>query len=232
MDSSNKLKLQSTLSGHSEEVFSVAWSMDGTLASGSGDNSVKVWVMDSSNKFKLQSTLTGHSDYVRSVAWSNDGKLASGSYDRTIRIWSEDSSGTFNCQSTLSGHSRLVTSVAWSKDGTLVSASEDGTTRFWDVATGAQKEEMQGEKCIFTKSPSDQHLAGKYVVTKQGDLLLVHLIDTAIASANEKAEQNKKPVAFFRAPASIQTLECAGDKIAVGCENGEVLHLRAAFLLG
>ena len=42
-------------------VFSVAWSMDGTLASGSADNSVKIWVMDSSNKFKLQSTLTGHS---------------------------------------------------------------------------------------------------------------------------------------------------------------------------
>ena len=100
---------------------------------------------------------------------------------------------------------------------------------------------MQGEKFTFTKSPSDQQTAGKYVVTKQGDLLLVHLIDTAIASedentaiasANEKAEQNKKPVAFFRAPAPIQTLECAGDKIAVGCENGEVLHLRAAFLLG
>ena len=100
------------------------------------------------------------------------------------------------------------------------------------MATGAQKEEMQGEKFTFSKGPSDQQTAGKYVVTKQGDLLLVHLIDTAIASANEKAEQNKKPVAFFRAPAPIQTLECAGDKIAVGCENGEVLHLRAAFLLG
>ena len=78
------------------------------------------------------------------------------------------------------------------------------------------------------------------MVTKQGDLLLAHLTDTAIASkdantaitsANEKAEQDKKPVAFFRAPASIQTLECAGDKIAVGCKNGEVLHLRATFLL-
>ena len=69
------------------------------------------------------------------------------------------------------------------------------------------------------------------MVTTQGDLLLVHLTDTAIVSANEKAEQNKKPVAFFRAPAPIATLQCAGDKIAVGCQNGEVLHLRATFLL-
>ena len=75
-------KCESTLSGHSNgyvffssllllirvlisrnyRVTSVAWSMDGTLASGSWDNSVKIWVMDSSNKLKLQSTLTGHSD--------------------------------------------------------------------------------------------------------------------------------------------------------------------------
>jgi len=224
--------LQSTLTGHSNCVISVAWSMDGTLASGSADNSVKIWVMDSSNKLKLQSTLTGHSGTVSSVAWSKDGTLASGSWDKSVKVWVMDSSNKLKLQSTLSGHNGAVTQVEFSDAGTLVSASNDGTTRFWDVATGAQKEEMQGEKFTFSKGPSDQQTAGKYVVTKQGDLLLVHLIDTVIASANEKAEQNKKPVAFFRAPAPIQTLECAGDKIAVGCENGEVLHLRAAFLLG
>jgi len=90
---------------------------------------------------------------------------------------------------------------------------------------------MLGEKFTFSKGHSDKQIAGKYVVTKQGDLLLVHLTDTAIFSANVKAEENKKPVAFFRAPAPIQTLQCAGDKIAVGCQNGEVLHLRASFLV-
>jgi len=124
-----------------------------------------------------------------------------------------------------------VTQVEFSDAGTIVSASRDGTTRFWDVTTGAQKKEMPGERFTFSKGPSDKQMAGKYVVTKQGDLLLVYLTDTAISSANEKAEQNKKPVAFFRAPAPIQTLHCAGDKIAVGCANGEVLHLRAVFLV-
>ena len=127
--------------------------------------------------------------------------------------------------------SRAVTQVEFSDAATVVSARYDGTTRFWDIATGAQKKEMPGEQFAFSKGPSDKQTAGKYVVTKQGDLLLVHLTDTAISSANEKAEQNKKPVAFFRAPAPIQTLQCAGDKIAVGCQNGEVLHLWAAFLV-
>ena len=143
-----------------------------------------------------------------------------------------------------------VTQVEFSDAGTLVSASEDGTTRFWDVATGTQKEEMPGEHLTFwdvatgaqkeevpgehftfSQDASDKQTAGKYLVTKKGDLVLVYLTDTAGASEDEKAEQNKKPVAFFRAPAKIQTLQCAGDKIAVGCENGEVLLLRAAFLV-
>merc|ERR1712195_356037 len=107
------------LTGHTENVNSVAWSEDGTLASGSDDKTVRIWGMDSTGTFKCKSTLSGHSSFVMSVAWSMDGTLATGSDDRTIRIWSEDSSGTFNFQSTLSGHSSLVSSVAWSKDGTL-----------------------------------------------------------------------------------------------------------------
>ena len=73
--------------------------------------------------------------------------------------------------------------------------------------------DLPGEQFTFSKGPSDKQTAGKYVVTNQSDLLLVHLTDTTIASANEKAEQNKKPVAFFRAPAPIYTLQCASDKI-------------------
>ena len=90
---------------------------------------------------------------------------------------------------------------------------------------------MPGEHFTFSQDASDKQTAGKYLVTKEGDLVLVHWTDTAGSCEDEKAEQNKKPVAFFRAPAKIQTLHCAGDKIAVGCENGEVLHLRAAFLV-
>ena len=43
--------------------------------------------------------------------------------------------------------------------------------------------------------------------------------------------ENNHAVAFFRAPGVVQTLECAGDRIAVGCLTGEVLHLQAAWLV-
>ncbi|MBO7228247.1 MAG: hypothetical protein J6V18_01020, partial [Bacteroidales bacterium] len=62
------------------------WSPDGKyLASGSLDNTVKIW--DANSRECIQ-TLKGHSNVVESVCWSPDGKyLASGSWDRTVKIW-------------------------------------------------------------------------------------------------------------------------------------------------
>jgi hypothetical protein len=58
------------------------------------------------------------------------------------------------------------------------------------------------------------------------DLVRVYDVDEGVADKDEK----KTPVAFFAAPSIIQSLACAGDKIAVGLQNGGMLHLRAAFL--
>ena len=113
---------------------------------------------------------------------------------------------------------------------TLVSASRDGTTRFWDVESGAEKgqdaqgthgEALAGERFAFTKKSSTEQVVGSFIVTAKGDLVRVYEGDE---------DEKKTPVAFFAAPSDIQTLACAGDKIAVGLQNGGVLHLRAAFL--
>jgi WD40 repeat protein len=72
-----------TLEGHRHWVRSVAFSPDSTrLASGSADNTVKIW--DASSGACLQ-TLEGHSNFVYSVAFSPDStRLASGSDDDTL----------------------------------------------------------------------------------------------------------------------------------------------------
>jgi WD40 repeat protein len=64
----------------------VAFSPDGSsLASGSADNTIKIWDLNNGTGTK---TLSGHGASVWSVAFSPDGRsLASGSDDKTIKLW-------------------------------------------------------------------------------------------------------------------------------------------------
>ena len=69
---------------------------------------------------------------------------------------------------------------------------------------------------------------GRYIVTKEDDLLFVY--DTRVG-ANDGADGKEKVLtAFFRAPSPITIVSCAGDKIAVCCQNFAVLTLHAAWL--
>jgi WD40 repeat protein len=106
-DTQTQVKLGSPLNGHSRPVMSVTWNNDGTmLASGSFDQTVRIWSVGSAGTSECESTPNGHSRPVTSVTWNNDGsKLATGSYDETIKIWAVSSAGTFECESTLNGHS-------------------------------------------------------------------------------------------------------------------------------
>jgi WD40 repeat protein len=75
-----------TLQGHRDWVRSVAFSPDGErLASGSSDNTVKLWDIRNG---ECLNTFQGHTNPVLSVAFSLDGKiLASSSSDETIKFW-------------------------------------------------------------------------------------------------------------------------------------------------
>ncbi len=147
-----------TLTGHSKLVTSVAYSPDGqTLASGSNDNTIKLWDVKTGN---LLQTLTSHSKLVTSVAYSpNSQTLASGG-DKTIKLWDVK---TGNLLKTLSGHSYLVTSVAYSPNSqTLASGSNDNTIKLWDVKTGNLLQTFTGHSYWVTSvaySPNGQTLA-------------------------------------------------------------------------
>jgi WD40 repeat protein/serine/threonine protein kinase len=147
-----------TLNGHTGDVGSVAFSLDGRrLASGSRDKTVKIW--DSATGKELLS-LKGHTEAVMSVAFSPNGqRLASGSWDKTVKIW--DSVIGKELLS-LKGHTGIVLSVAFSPDGQrLASGSQDMMVKIWDSATGKELLSLghAGEVASVAFSPDGRQLA-------------------------------------------------------------------------
>lgn len=128
------------LVGHVESISSFSWGPGQSLASASGDSTVKIWTSIHAGP----STVLPAAAAVHSVAWSPDAeRVAAGDDGGRVIVWDATSGRRladfqahergFEQKSTPLG-SR--TSVAWSPDGhRLVSASLDGRLRVWEAGT-------------------------------------------------------------------------------------------------
>jgi len=133
------------LTGHKRQVFSVAFSPDGTiLASGSEDRTIKLWDVKTGTEIL---TLTWHDKPISSVAFSPDGTiLASGSWDGAIKLW-DVKTGT---EILTLGHDKSISSVAFSPDGTILAAGLGDYTikqvKLWNVKTGTEIGTLIGDR--------------------------------------------------------------------------------------
>ncbi|MBN3925798.1 serine/threonine-protein kinase [Nostoc sp. NMS4] len=157
--------------GESGKSAGVAEPNRGILASGSWDNTIKLWDVNTGKEIR---TLTGHANWVNSVAFSPDGKfLASGSADCTIKLWQVNTGIEIQ---TFTGHSDSISSVAYSprtpvtnsQDRQLVaSGSNDYTIKLWQIYTGRNIYTLTGHSffvnCIaFSKN-------GEMIASGSGD---------------------------------------------------------------
>lgn len=128
-----------TLYGHSENVSALHYS-DGTLASGSWDQSIRVWKKDASTDVIVPDShlvLTGHAGSIWDVKVISQREILSASADATIFLWDNSA-----IKRKFLGHTQPVRSLALIPDSsTFLSGSNDGAVKLWNIKTG---------ECIFS----------------------------------------------------------------------------------
>ena len=138
----------SKLLGHGQAVSCLCLLSEEVLASGSMDNTIRIWNLRSKEALQV---LSGHTDYVRGLAQLSDTQLASASDDKTIRLWNfakpEDDGRV------LQGHSDYVRCLCRSTAGSLVSGSRDTTLRVWNPDTGEELRELRGHRQRWCHPP-------------------------------------------------------------------------------
>ncbi|MBF0360401.1 MAG: hypothetical protein HQK49_05280 [Oligoflexia bacterium] len=125
-----------TLKGHNERIRDIKLSPDGKyLASGSDDQTIKLWNVEDPVNAKLIKSLEGHTDKIINIEFSPNGKyLASGSIDKTIKLWNVEDPVDAKLIKSLDEQTYDINTIAFSPDGKyLASGSDDRTIKLWNV---------------------------------------------------------------------------------------------------
>lgn len=121
-------------------VYSLAFSpKDQFLASGSIDNTVRVWQVSTGKEVQR---FGGHDPWVTSAVYSPDGNtLASAGADKVIRLWDVEAGKLIR---DFKGHGGPVSCLQFSRKGDILASGSgvisggDRTLRLWEVQTGRE----------------------------------------------------------------------------------------------
>ena len=183
-------KVQRTLRGHVNGIFSVKFSGDGKVLATAGSQEGEIILWDFATGRKLQ-TLQPKTDRIWEVAFSPDFKaLVSGGEDGMIRLWDVATGKEFR---KFRGHAKEVMSVAFRKGGKLlVSASTDGEVKLWGFANGKELRAFQGHAGAVSRVVF--HPDGKQLATASFDQTVKLWDVSGLMSAKSAFEKKIEPL--------------------------------------
>jgi WD40 repeat protein/actin-like ATPase involved in cell morphogenesis len=199
--------LAHTLTGHSDEVHSVAFSPDGQfLASGASDYTIRGWNVRTGQPV---GTLSGHVGRVSSVTFDPKGELlASGGFDKTVRVWKLPNGEPFH---TLN-HSDWVFSVVFSPDGKVIaSGGADKEIKLWNLEAGKLLRALTGHS----------HWVLSVAFSPDGRSLISGGADKSIKVWSLETDET---LYTFEHPDWVRSVavDPDGRHIASGCEDGAI----------
>jgi serine/threonine protein kinase len=154
------LKERQRLIGHTDVVWSAAFSPDGKLiVSGGKDRQMLLWDVASGVRVRAYPK---HTQEIRAVAFAPDGQRLISASGISLRLWDGVSGQELQ---RLSGHAGAVKCAAFALDGRrLASGSVDKTVRIWDLQTGRELQRLVGHggevACLGPVGEGDMLLSG------------------------------------------------------------------------
>ena len=114
------------LKGHNEQINCLEYINAETLASGSGDKTIKIWNYITK---ELVFIMEGHQLGVKCLKLLKDGRLASGSFDNTFKIWDLT---RFTFDMTFDSDAGHIFCIQQLKDERLIIGTNDWCINIWD----------------------------------------------------------------------------------------------------
>lgn len=171
------LKLEQTLSGHTDRVWTLAWNPSGTLLASSGaDKDIRMWAKQGEQWLCVSILRDTHDKSIRRLCWSPCGRyLASASFDSTVCLWRKESDEkSWTTVMNLEGHETEVKSVAWSHDGQyLASCGRDRTVWIWERAANDDGDVDDAENWDCSDIRNDHTKDVKHIVWHPTENILV-----------------------------------------------------------
>ncbi|MEU8112727.1 AAA family ATPase [Micromonospora sp. NPDC048947] len=216
-DSAHAIAVGQPLQAHSKQIEAMTFNPSGQLlATGSRDETVRIWDLHDPASPRLVATLDGFTGYVYGVAFSPDGRLlAAASADKTIRMWDISNLSAIasvgNPAITLDHYAYFAT---FSPDGrTLAAGGGDSAVHLFDLADPAHPTP------IGTPLQGPTDYLYNAVFTPDGGTLAVAVTDGTVRLWDVRDPDKPKLTATLTAPTgAVYTLDyqAQGDLLAAG----------------